>query len=221
MKLNLMCELLLWSSVAFADSAYDVIVTTHAERIEAIITEITPTALTYYTTTNLEDSIRVLPINEVSFVIYKNNDVQIFEGKGTAVSQTTKQSLSDESLQAKVTPLNYTILSAKPRNVSKQYDMTNFWLGMTLQNTQTQELLFDFYVKNKSQKNLLVNSSDVTIEYWDKKSAHDVDGLPQQAIVTMFDDIVIAPNTLYSIMLTTRCPKCTQVKVNVMMDGKK
>ena len=69
--------------VAFCSilSAQDIIVTAKAERIEALITEVSSTEIRYKKWDFQDGPTFVLNANELSSIIYKNGEVQVFNNK--------------------------------------------------------------------------------------------------------------------------------------------
>lgn len=85
-------SLALFCFVAFcaALSAQDILVTAKAERIEALITEVSPTEIRYKKWNYQDGPTFVVSVNDLSAVIFKNGEVQVFNKK-TAAATTTKQ----------------------------------------------------------------------------------------------------------------------------------
>lgn len=74
----------------FADQKSDVIVTSNAERIDAIITEVTPSEVKYHKFTNPTGPMFVMYLKDIVAIIYKNGEVQMFQEQNTTVSSTSE-----------------------------------------------------------------------------------------------------------------------------------
>ncbi len=70
-------------------SAQDIIVTAKGERIEALITEVSPTEIRYKKWNFQDGPTFVVGVSDLSVIIFKNGEVQVFNKKETA--QTTPQ----------------------------------------------------------------------------------------------------------------------------------
>ncbi len=70
-------------------SAQDIIVTAKGERIEALITEVSPTEIRYKKWNFQDGPTFVVGVSDLSAIIFKNGEVQVFNKKETA--QTTTQ----------------------------------------------------------------------------------------------------------------------------------
>lgn len=81
--------LLCLALTGMAAFAQDIIVTAKAERIEALITEVSPTEIRYKKWNYQDGPTFVVAIADLSAVIFKNGEVQVFGKKGNA---TTRQS---------------------------------------------------------------------------------------------------------------------------------
>ena len=75
-------------------SAQDIIVTAKAERIEALITEVSPTEIRYKKWSFQDGPTFVIGVSDLSAIIFKNGEVQVFNKKETAqTAQTTTQQM--------------------------------------------------------------------------------------------------------------------------------
>ena len=83
-------------------SAQDIIVTAKAERIEALITEVSSTEIRYKKWDFQDGPTFVLNVDDLSAIIFKNGEVQVFNKKETTPAKTEKStfnaSTSPESL---------------------------------------------------------------------------------------------------------------------------
>ena len=80
--------------------AQDVIVTAKAERIEAVITEVSPTELRYKKFSNPDGPTFVMYVKDVAAVIYKTGEVQVFEKQKASSPEEAPKAA------AKATPLS-------------------------------------------------------------------------------------------------------------------
>ena len=94
-------KMLLSMCLLFAQTlvAQDVIVTTKAERIEAVITEVSPTELRYKKFSNPDGPTFVMYVKDVAAVIYKTGEVQVFEKQKASSPETAPKAA------AKATPM--------------------------------------------------------------------------------------------------------------------
>lgn len=94
-------KMLLPMCLLFAQTlvAQDVIVTAKAERIEAVITEVSPTELRYKKFSNPDGPTFVMYVKDVAAVIYKTGEVQVFEKQKASSPETAPKAA------AKATPM--------------------------------------------------------------------------------------------------------------------
>lgn len=92
--------------------AQDVIVTAKAERIEAVITEVSPTELRYKKFSNPDGPTFVMYVKDVAAVIYKTGEVQVFEKPKAAAPEVAPKAAT------KATPAPETITVAQLPHIS-------------------------------------------------------------------------------------------------------
>lgn len=92
--------------------AQDVIVTAKAERIEAVITEVSPTELRYKKFSNPDGPTFVMYVKDVAAVIYKTGEVQVFEKPKPAAPEVAPKAAT------KATPAPETITVAQLPHIS-------------------------------------------------------------------------------------------------------
>lgn len=69
-------------------SAQDIIVTAKAERIEALITEVSPTEIRYKKWSFQDGPTFVIGVSDLSAIIFKNGEVQVFNKKRNGTNHT-------------------------------------------------------------------------------------------------------------------------------------
>lgn len=105
--------------------AQDVIVTSQAKRIEAIVTEVSPTEIKYKKFSNPNGPIFILYVSNISAIIYQNGEVQMFnENKGgtqNVASSITKKPTTSE----KVVPSNVPSSKGSQTTTTNVVDSSN------------------------------------------------------------------------------------------------
>ena len=114
-----MMMLLMALGMLAQDAAHDVIITHDAQRIDAVITEVSAVEVKYKQANFPTGPTFVLAIDEIATIIYSNGKVQAFQKKAT---QPVQQ--SEYSPYGNQTAQNYNdifLLGAKPAKQKKQY----------------------------------------------------------------------------------------------------
>ncbi len=123
-------------------SAQDIIVTAKGERIEALITEVSPTEIRYKKWNFQDGPTFVVGVSDLSTIIFKNGEVQVFNGKG---NNTPTSSISNQYATTNVTQHNlalveqingvYVFSDCKPVGAYDVLGMVNFAGGETASTT--------------------------------------------------------------------------------------
>lgn len=104
------------------EAANDVIITHDAQRIDAVITEVSAVEVKYKQANFQNGPTFVLAIDDIATIIYSNGKVQAFQPKATPPTQTVQQ--GGYSPYGNQTAQNYNdifLLGAKPAKQKKQY----------------------------------------------------------------------------------------------------
>lgn len=81
--------------ITMVAAAQDIIITAQAERIEALITEISSTEIRYKKWNYQNGPTFVLSVNELNSIIYGNGDVQLFKPKAKEPAEDEKEAKED------------------------------------------------------------------------------------------------------------------------------
>ena len=117
-----MMMLLMALGMLAQDAAHDVIITHDAQRIDAVITEVSAVEVKYKQANFPTGPTFVLAIDDIATIIYSNGKVQAFQPKATPPTQTVQQ--GGYSPYGNQTAQNYNdifLLGAKPAKQKKQY----------------------------------------------------------------------------------------------------
>ena len=117
-----MMMLLMALGMLAQDAAHDVIITHDAQRIDAVITEVSAVEVKYKQANFQNGPTFVLAIDDIATIIYSNGKVQAFQPKATPPTQTVQQ--GGYSPYGNQTAQNYNdifLLGAKPAKQKKQY----------------------------------------------------------------------------------------------------
>ena len=117
-----MMMLLMALGILAQDAAHDVIITHDAQRIDAVITEVSAVEVKYKQANFQNGPTFVLAIDDIATIIYSNGKVQAFQPKATPPTQTVQQ--GGYSPYGNQTAQNYNdifLLGAKPAKQKKQY----------------------------------------------------------------------------------------------------
>lgn len=150
-KFILLAFSLMFSVVSFAATAFDVIITSDARKIEAKILEVSKTEIKYKESSNLDGPTFILATDEISSIIYSNGSVAVFENapkkeepkavnnenevtiltrKGEAIKGRLIR-ISDEALTYEANGVEYTLFAnqidkvAMPDGQVKSYDKSS------------------------------------------------------------------------------------------------
>ncbi len=161
MKKTIFITLFLCCAFALFAADKDVIITTKAERIEALITEVAPDAIRYHKFDNPTGPIFVIYTKDVSAVIYKNGEIQTFTQKQSA-STTTE--IKNEPVLVTTTPATTEVKRSKS-NFSKQ--VSDDALGYIYRDDG--EFVFQGrYITNKEYVKILKNHCPEAYEQYKK-----------------------------------------------------
>ena len=97
---------LLLSCMLGAAMAQDIIITTDAKKIEVRITEVSKSEIKYKEADNIDGPVFVLPIEDISTVIYANGKVSVFSPQTNVQQQAATSSTSSVAQPQQAEPLS-------------------------------------------------------------------------------------------------------------------
>lgn len=98
--------------------AQDIIVTNKAERIEALITEVSPTEIRYKKWDYQNGPTFVVPVNELNSIIYGNGDVQLFKQEQQAQKRAKTREKAEQQEGENISELVDTTTNGRHRYIN-------------------------------------------------------------------------------------------------------